>query len=165
MRWFLSRTAALVQPLFHESRCDEGGKLCMIQAWRSLHCGEYNERSAYFHRYMYISVVDSFSVNRYKLTGFITLCNKHGVRLQFQYKYVVGACFIHYFSFSVLYRSKRYTHFIERKFEKKHVSVSFLERSFPANRMIFERHEDNVRMKRVSEFSFIGRVTHQHSLS
>nr|XP_033183714.1 integumentary mucin C.1-like [Bombus vancouverensis nearcticus] len=38
MRWFLSRTAALVQPLFHESRCDEGGKLCMIQAWRSLHC-------------------------------------------------------------------------------------------------------------------------------
>ncbi|CAK9799668.1 hypothetical protein ANTQUA_LOCUS4529 [Anthophora quadrimaculata] len=38
MRWFLSRTAALVQPPFHESRSDEGGKLCMIQAWRSLHC-------------------------------------------------------------------------------------------------------------------------------
>ncbi|CAL7946574.1 unnamed protein product [Xylocopa violacea] len=38
MRWFLSRTAALVQPPFHDSRSNEGGKLCMIQVSRSLHC-------------------------------------------------------------------------------------------------------------------------------
>lgn len=167
MRWFLSRTAALVQPPSHGSSSDEGGKLCIILVSRSLHCGQYVPPALFLISQKYYFRTELFSSTTTDSPGFITLfatTTRYTIAiLALRSLYVSRfVSFLSFFSFSFSFLSVLIRVIPIRKqtddrrsigyLSRRNVNVRrFRERSFPVD---FKVHEGNAETNVPSNFRF-----------